>query len=61
MLGSKIDHGNRVLTLDLVPRDENGVPVTPKTAGVMHLYKMVGAAWDQGAKGNWGHIKCHTP
>lgn len=42
LVGSKIDYGNRLLSLDLVPRDDNGVPVNPKTAGVMHLYKMVG-------------------
>lgn len=41
LLGSKIDYGNRLLSLDLVPRDENGVPVNPKTAGVMQLYKLV--------------------
>ena len=40
-VGSKIDYGNRLLSLDLVPRDENGVPVSPKTAGVMQLYKLV--------------------
>lgn len=40
-LGAKIDYGNRLLSLDLVPRDENGVPVTPKSAGVMQLYKLV--------------------
>lgn len=41
LVGSKIDYGNRMLSLDLVPRDENGVPITPKTVGVMQLYKLV--------------------
>ena len=41
MVGSKIDYGNRLLSLDLVPRDENGVPVNHKTAGVMQLHKLV--------------------
>ena len=27
--------------MDYVPRDENGTPIDPKTAGVMHLYKVV--------------------
>lgn len=41
LVGSKIDYGNRMLSLDLVPRDENGVPITPKTVGVMQLYKLM--------------------
>ena len=41
LVGSKIDHGNRMLGMDLVPRDENGSPIDPKTAGVMHLYRAV--------------------
>ena len=40
-MGSKIDYGNRMLSLDLVPRDDIGVPINPKTAGVMQLYKVV--------------------
>lgn len=40
-MGSKIDFGNRMLFIDYVPRDENGTPIDPKTAGVMHLYKVV--------------------
>ena len=27
--------------MDYVPRDENGTPIDSKTAGVMHLYKVV--------------------
>ena len=30
--------------MDLVPRDENGSPIDPKTAGVMHLYRAVSRA-----------------
>ena len=30
-----------MLSLDIVPRDENGVPINSKTAGVMQLYKVV--------------------
>ena len=41
LVGSKSDHGNRMLGMDLVPRDENGSPIDPKTAGVMHLYRAV--------------------
>lgn len=41
LVGSKIDYGNRLLSLDLVPRDENGVPVNHKTAGVMQLHKLM--------------------
>ena len=41
LAGSKIDQGNRMLSMDLVPRDENGSPIDPKTAGVMHLYRAV--------------------
>ena len=44
LVGSKIDHGNKMLSMDLVPRDENGSPIDPKTAGVMHLYRAVSAA-----------------
>ena len=40
-MGSKIDHGNRMLGMDLVPRDESGSPIDPKTAGVLHLYRAV--------------------
>ena len=40
-VGTKIDFGNRMLSIDYVPRDENGTPIDPKTAGVMHLYKVV--------------------
>ena len=40
-VGSKIDYGNRLLVLDLVPRDESGAPINPKTAGVMQLYNVV--------------------
>lgn len=40
-VGNKIDYGNRLLTLDLVPRDESGAPINPKTAGVMQLYNVV--------------------
>ena len=40
-VGGKIDYGNRLLSLDLVARDESGVPVNPKTAGVMQLYSVV--------------------
>ena len=43
-MGTKIDHGNRMLGMDLVPRDENGAPLDPKKAGVMHLYKTVSDA-----------------
>ena len=43
LVGSKIDHGNKMLSMDLVPRDENGSPIDPKTAGVMHLYRAVSA------------------
>ena len=42
-MGAKIDYGNRMLFMDYVPRDESGTPVDPKTAGVMHLYKVVRA------------------
>ena len=42
LVGTKIDHGNRMLGMDLVARDENGAPLDPKKAGVMHLYKTVG-------------------
>lgn len=41
LVGSRIDQGNRMLSMDLVPRDENGSPIDPKTAGVMHLYRAV--------------------
>jgi len=41
-VGSKIDYGNHMLGLDVVARDENSVPITPKKAGVMHLHKVVG-------------------
>lgn len=41
LVGSRIDQGNRMLNMDLVPRDENGSPIDPKTAGVMHLYRAV--------------------
>ena len=40
-MGTKIDFGNRMLFMDYVPRDESGTPIDPKTAGVMHLYKVV--------------------
>ncbi len=40
-VGGKIDYGNRLLALDLVPRDESGAPINPKTAGVMQLYNVV--------------------
>ena len=40
-MGSKIDQGNKMLNMDLVPRDENGSPIDPKTAGVLHLYRAV--------------------
>ena len=40
-MGSKIDYGNRLMSLDLVPRDESGVPINPKTSGVMQLYSVV--------------------
>ncbi len=40
-VASKIDYGNRLLALDLVPRDESGAPINPKTAGVMQLYSVV--------------------
>ncbi|XP_064383161.1 dedicator of cytokinesis protein 1-like [Halichondria panicea] len=40
-VASKIDYGNRLLTLDLVPRDESGAPINPKTAGVMQLYSVI--------------------
>lgn len=41
LVGGKIDYGNRLMSLDLVPRDESGVPIHPKTAGVMQLYSVV--------------------
>ncbi len=41
LVGSKIDYGNRMLSLDVVARDENGAPISPKRAGVMHLHKVV--------------------
>ena len=40
-VGIKIDYGNRMLGMDLVPRDDSGAPIDPKTAGVMHLYRTV--------------------
>ena len=40
-VGAKIDSGNRMLGMDYVPRDESGTPIDSKTAGVMHLYKVV--------------------
>ena len=27
--------------MDLVPRDENGSPIDPKIAGLMHIYRAV--------------------
>jgi hypothetical protein len=53
LVGSKIDQGNRMLGMDLVPRDENGSPIDPKTAGVMHLYRAVKqGAGQQSAEAN---------
>ena len=38
--------------MDLVPRDENGAPIVPKNAGVMHLYRAVSV---------WSHSQAYIP
>eukprot|EP00731_Ephydatia_muelleri_P021157 Em0013g884a len=41
LVGAKIDYGNRTLSLDIVPRDDGGTAINPKTAGIMQLYKLI--------------------
>ena len=52
-MGSKIDQGNKMLSMDLVPRDENGSPIDPKTAGVLHLYRAVSRGEGGMREGGW--------
>ena len=46
LVGTKIDYGNRMLAMDLVPRDDSGAPIVPKTSGVMRLFKVM-KQWSQ--------------
>ena len=41
MAGKRIDNGNQMLGLDYVPRDGNGSPIDPMTAGMMSLFRAV--------------------
>ena len=40
-LSSKISLGNKLLDLDLVPREEDGRPADPDQQGIAHLFNVV--------------------
>ena len=43
-LSSKISLGNKLLDLDLVPREEDGRPADPDQQGIAHLFNVVSLA-----------------
>ena len=40
-LASKISLGNKLLDLDLVPREEDGRPADPDQQGIAHIFNVV--------------------
>ena len=40
----KIDFGNRFVNLDMIPREDTGEVINPKSSGVMKLFKAVSQA-----------------
>ena len=40
-VAARIDYGNRFAGLDMIPREESGEVINPKTSGVMKLFKSV--------------------
>lgn len=60
LVGTKIDYGNRMLAMDLVPRDDSGAPIVPKTSGVMRLFKVM-KQWSQQQNNEPGNRKSYIP